>query len=481
MTPREARLAALVAALEPRGAAALLARAALPLAAPEAERLSALPRRARLEALAAALSPALESRPPGGPCPSGRMDEPPWLAEALARGSGAPGGARHPGVPGDRLLRRVARQLSLPAASAEQTRVRAADTGPGHDAGRGADVPSARSVNRDHGVLPFELSPVTRGRAEVDASARALGRRACRAAAEAVGAALGMETRLEGRLRPGPSSLGAAALVPIELPALPGAAVLVVECSFAARLAERLAGGPGESWLATALTPAESAVLDLAVLAALQGVCSLAEVEGALSPRLGLHASPPKSPLVVELALAADGIAGRAVLALPPAAVRALRARPRLADGLEGVAVAGSLRSGQVRLDASELGQLGCGDVLLLDEPPGPGPGAVLALAGGARAAGRLSAVGLEVSEVRMVELTETAAEVPLLVEVELARVAVALGDLARLEPGGVLPLPIDRSGRVTLRLGGRELAVGELVDVDGAVGVRVLRLEGSP
>jgi type III secretion protein Q len=65
--------------------------------------------------------------------------------------------------------------------------------------------------------------------------------------------------------------------------------------------------------------------------------------------------------------------------------------------------------------------------------------------------------------------------------QVDLGSVAVPLRELARLEPGGVLPLPIDRSGLVTLRLGERALARGELVDLDGAVGVRIVAVEAAP
>lgn len=73
--------------------------------------------------------------------------------------------------------------------------------------------------------------------------------------------------------------------------------------------------------------------------------------------------------------------------------------------------------------------------------------------------------------------MTDIAAAVPVLLEVELARVSLPLTDLARLEPGAALPLAIDRRGLVTLRLGDREVAKGELVDVEGTVGVRILSM----
>jgi type III secretion protein Q len=69
----------------------------------------------------------------------------------------------------------------------------------------------------------------------------------------------------------------------------------------------------------------------------------------------------------------------------------------------------------------------------------------------------------------------------PVLVEVELATVAVPFRDLARIAPGAVLPLGIDRSGRVTLRIGEPAQARRELVEVDGAVGVRIGSLGERP
>jgi type III secretion protein Q len=67
------------------------------------------------------------------------------------------------------------------------------------------------------------------------------------------------------------------------------------------------------------------------------------------------------------------------------------------------------------------------------------------------------------------------------LLEVELATVAVPLRDLARIAPGSVLPLGLERSGQVKLHIGDRAVARGELVEVDGAVGVRIASLGEGP
>jgi type III secretion protein Q len=43
------------------------------------------------------------------------------------------------------------------------------------------------------------------------------------------------------------------------------------------------------------------------------------------------------------------------------------------------------------------------------------------------------------------------------------------------------LPLAIDRRGLVTLRVGERAVARGELVDVEGVIGVRIVASEVWP
>jgi flagellar motor switch/type III secretory pathway protein FliN len=66
--------------------------------------------------------------------------------------------------------------------------------------------------------------------------------------------------------------------------------------------------------------------------------------------------------------------------------------------------------------------------------------------------------------------------------------VAVAIGDLRlsvrsllELAPGQVLELGKPLGSQVELRVGARVVARGELVDVDGGVGVRVLAIEPLP
>jgi type III secretion protein Q len=265
----------------------------------------------------------------------------------------------------------------------------------------------------------------------------------------------------------------------VELTALAGQATLAVDCGFAARLAERVAGAAGRVPVATSLTPVERAVVELAVLGALDGIAAETDIEAALAPRLGLRGGTPVRPLCVELTITAANTQGRALLLLPQEALRALSRTLELPEQLGAVAVAASLRSGSAALAASEVAALRPGDVVILDAPPGDA--AALLLPGGLCALGRLEGDSLEVREVDVAHPDLGAGDLPVVLDVELASVPVPLRDIARIAPGAVLLLGLDRDGQVTLRIGERAVARGELVDVDGAVGVRVLAMEPSP
>lgn len=66
-------------------------------------------------------------------------------------------------------------------------------------------------------------------------------------------------------------------------------------------------------------------------------------------------------------------------------------------------------------------------------------------------------------------------ADAPLELSVEIARFTLPLGEIASLCRGEVLLTGRPVGQHVTLRAGSRAIAIGELVDVDGAIGVRVV------
>ncbi len=325
-------------------------------------------------------------------------------------------------------------------------------------------------------TLPFELPSVSRGFALLTPAARELGLRAAREAARALEGLAGGEVRIAGRPVPSVPSAGAGvAILRFELPALPGSARVEVDAPLGVALLDRLCGGDGIAEPATRSTPLEQAALELAALACLDAFATIPDVEERLTPRLVRHGGEPVSGLTVELSIRLGASAGRARLVLPHAAVRALGGPPRVAEAASGALVELSLRAGSAPLDREELAALAAGDLLLID--PAPAGRLVAVAPGGLSLAGIERDHTLHVEEIRMADPTS---EYPVTLEVELARVPVTLGELARLEPGAILPLPIDRRGNVALKLGDRTFARGQLVDVEGAVGVRIDSIAGG-
>jgi len=77
--------------------------------------------------------------------------------------------------------------------------------------------------------------------------------------------------------------------------------------------------------------------------------------------------------------------------------------------------------------------------------------------------------------------LTDVLLETPVVVRVELGAVSMTAREWARLGPGDVIETAQRIAEPVVLRIAGREVGRGELVNVDGQVGVRIQKLyEGS-
>jgi type III secretion protein Q len=262
--------------------------------------------------------------------------------------------------------------------------------------------------------------------------------------------------------------------VGLSLDALPADAVLEIDPSLGAGLVDRLAGGAGEAPPAREATPVERATLELLSLLALAGA---AREEGAarLAPRLAPAPGRPAAPLSVEVVVSAGAVRGSCRLLVPEAAVRAVGARGELTAKVAAWPVTGSLCSGFAALPPGAADLLEPGDVVVLDEPPGAR--AFLFLPGLA-----LRGQVLEGQfHVEDLAVTDQAAALPLTLTVEVARVTLPLGALAGLEPGAALPLHAPRDARVVLRLGERAVARGQLVEIEGALGVRIDELEAAP
>jgi hypothetical protein len=216
--------------------------------------------------------------------------------------------------------------------------------------------------------------------------------------------------------------------------------------------------------------PVERAALELLALVALSGARSVEAVAG-LAPRLIRGGAPGREALAVELTVQAGALRGHARALVPGGALAHLERRSLAA--VPDVRVAAGLRSGTLTLSAADARALGEGDVALVDAGSRR---EALGFPGGLVLTGRLDGDGFTVEERTMDEWNGS---FPIALSIEIARVNVALRDLAGLAPGGVLPLNVARDGRVTLRAGEVAVGRGELVEVDGALAVRIAAWDG--
>ena len=76
--------------------------------------------------------------------------------------------------------------------------------------------------------------------------------------------------------------------------------------------------------------------------------------------------------------------------------------------------------------------------------------------------------------------LTDVLLETPVVVRVELGAVSMSAREWARLGTGDVIETAQRIAEPVVLRIAGREVGRGELVNVDGQVGVRIQKLHGA-
>jgi len=335
----------------------------------------------------------------------------------------------------------------------------------------------AQLLNRGAFVtpFPFPLPSVSSGLAALSPAARQLGREVADGASRALFRLLGDAVSIEARPLPAASPTPAGFVsLPLGLDALPAPMSLEVEAAFACRLMDRLGGGEGDLPPALSLTPLEWAALELLTLVAIDGAAEVPAV-AALAPRLLRAEVPLPGPLCVELSLATGGLRGRARLLLPAPVLRRLAAAAPPPPFADRWTLRGWLWSGWAAVAAEELASLAEGDLLLLDEPPGAR--ATLSFPGFALR-GREEEGHFIAEEIAMERPT---ASLPITLTVEVARVALTLGELWRLEPGSALPLPAPRDGRVVLRLDDRPVARGQLVDIEGALGVRIESLEAQP
>ena len=271
---------------------------------------------------------------------------------------------------------------------------------------------------------------------------------------------------------------------------------------FAARLVDAALGGRGVFSAARALGPAERGVL----------VALLAPLLDAIGWSTDL-APAPESTVGHAIAVNVEGPFGAGVLWLDlpptgsPVAPAAGSASGVLRQRASGLPVEARLEIAATHLPAAELARLALGDALVFDGVDfgafAPETDWIAHLTIGAHAAplridprGALvltgdfqltdAADGRKVGVVKEESMdvtgptemaTAALAAAPIEIVAELARITLRGEEVLGLAPGVVLTVTADRRRAVLLRAGGELWAEGELVNVDGELGVRVTRL----
>lgn len=241
-----------------------------------------------------------------------------------------------------------------------------------------------------------------------------------------------------------------------------GHAIHAVGPSHAIReLAQRVLGGPDELAAPRPLTRVEQSLWSLAVAAALADLGIAAEVW----PALG---APSGDRIVVEIVVELGGRSTTVIALCPPGLGLAMpppAPLPRWPLELAVVVARSTIPRGYLRV-------LRADDIVTVER--------TLELVLGE------SRIGLSAAP-RAMEATVATGYVPrdmalpddahLEMTVELGKVRLSLQQLADLAPGQIIPLGRPLAGPYEVRAGGRLMGHGELVDVEGELGVRIVSL----
>ncbi|AGC47515.1 type III secretion system apparatus protein YscQ/HrcQ [Myxococcus stipitatus DSM 14675] len=341
----------------------------------------------------------------------------------------------------------------------------------------------------------------------------ALGREALADICSALSRELGCAVKAEARLLEAviPSARGPmrpAVFVLLELSAVGSVAVLELEPVLAVSALERIAGSAGKPGMVTELARLEEATLAYLLLVALSAVRARSELYPVLAPRLSAVTMRGEEVLArlrehqpwvgVELDVTVGSVRGGGRLLLPgpvlQAALQGFSVERRTESSPEVLAASLELRCllGQTPLSADAVDALTVGDVVVFEGVRREGAyllGDGRLVARGFTLIGAFQPEGFSLTraqvrarfqESNMSVVNDRGESIPPLpvdVEVELTRVLVPLSELAALKPGALLPLHINASEPVLLRVGDRVVARAELVDLEGEVGARVLAL----
>jgi type III secretion system YscQ/HrcQ family protein len=264
-------------------------------------------------------------------------------------------------------------------------------------------------------------------------------------------------------------------------------------------------GQSGELEAPRALTLAERGALELLIVMLTDGLG--VQIAGVLDERVSFaRPGAPPEPLwcVLEATVSTPLGDGWARL-IAPDSLRSTVWPPRaggLFDRLAAMRCELVVEVSRTRVRTVDLSALALGDVLVFEGSPAGSDLVLLRLGRGAFSA-RLSGEKLEISDRfrgqlggnmerdRTQEASPGAAdggatdallrELSVEVACEVGRVQMSAREVCELQPGAVLPVGRPLRGPVDLTVGGRLIGRGELVDVEGELGVRVTELATAP
>jgi flagellar motor switch protein FliN/FliY len=316
----------------------------------------------------------------------------------------------------------------------------------------------------------------------------------------AISELLNAEIRIVVRgVRPPPERLGTAARVSVRFAEIGVDASIAVEPELATSVLCHLLQRPPLLGPAGApLDPALSGALSALVLEVLR------RIESTAVPRLVFSAPSQPASFVVDAALIFQGrpyaaelivrVADSATLTDPELELAAL---PLEVDVPVVVGLSLATRAELAALEPGSAWMLGSG--AWIDET-GIGCGVLAAPGGDSGLSIELGAAGktvlrgeqqrlaLDAEEVMPNDdnaanraLAEAVLDTPVVMRIELGTVSLLARDVARLRPGDVLETGRRVTEPVVLRVAGREVARGELVSIEGELGVRIRQVSEEP
>ncbi|WP_257460733.1 FliM/FliN family flagellar motor switch protein [Archangium lipolyticum] len=340
-----------------------------------------------------------------------------------------------------------------------------------------------------------------------------LARKALELVCESLSQELGCPVRAEARLldavvMPATGLAHTAAFALVDLAATGGTAVLELEPPVLFAALERLAGAETSSGPITGLTRLEEASFAFLGLSALCALREQRELQRRFGPRLtGVTMNRTEAlarldarqrHLGVDLMVTVGQTTAGGRLVLPSVVIEGalkdlpVAREPAIAPEVSAARLRARCLVGRTSLPREALELLGRGDVVLFeglrrDGTHLVGPGRLVLrgfdLMGDFTPKGfslKRAHVRALLQESDMVDVngrSEGMPPLPVEVEIELTRLLLPISELAGLKPGALLPLRINASEPVLLRVGDRVVARAELVDIDGEVGARILTL----